>query len=95
MPEDFPWSLDLLASDLVFAIGELAPAGVHLVAAKAGGAVAIKAATLRPNLVTSLTLAGTPVIGPDTRPSIEHIEQHGLESWVRDTLDVSGGVKCV
>ena len=93
MPEDFPWSLDLMANDLVFAIGELAPAGVHVVAAKAGGAVAIKAATLRPDLVRSLTLAGTPVIGPDTRPSIQHIEQHGLQSWVRDTLDARFGAQ--
>jgi pimeloyl-ACP methyl ester carboxylesterase len=85
--------LELLANDLILAIGELAPAGVHLVAAKAGGAVAIKAATLRPDLVSSLTLAGTPVIGPDTRKSIEHIEQRGLESWVRETFDARFGTQ--
>ena len=94
MPKDFPWSLDQLASDLILAIGELAPgAPVHVVAAKAGGAVAIKAATLRPDLVSSLTLAGTPVVGPDTRSAIEHIEQHGLRRWAQDTFDARFGTQ--
>jgi len=87
MPEDFSWSLELMARDLVNAITELAPEGAHVIAAKAGGVVSIKAATLRPDLVQSLTLAGTPVVGPDTRRHIEHIEQHGVESWARDTLE--------
>lgn len=93
VPVDFPWTLDLLARDLLRAIAGLAPAGAHVVAAKAGGSVAIRAATLRPDLVRSLTLAGTPVVGPDTRPSIGHIEQQGVESWVRATFDARFGSK--
>jgi len=91
MPADFSWSLDQLADDLVQVITRVAKGPVHLVAAKIGGPVAIRAAVTRPDLVATLTLVGTPVIGPKAEPWIRQIEAEGPMAWARATMDARLG----
>ena len=86
MAADFPWSMERWQGDLVEIIAALAPAGVHLVAAKVGGPVAIAAAALRPDLVKSLTLIGTIVKGADHSATLAHIRELGLRSWLASTM---------
>lgn len=87
MAEDFPWSVDTLAGDLAAVIGQLAPAGVHLVAAKVAGPVAVRATRTRPELVRTLTLVGTPMVGPTQPDWLAQIEREDVAAWARATMD--------
>ncbi len=86
MPRDFPWSLDQLADDLIRVVKASAKGPVHLVAAKIGGPVAIRAVVTRPELFASLTLVGTPVVGPKADAWIRQIEAEGPLAWARATM---------
>jgi 3-oxoadipate enol-lactonase len=87
MDEDFPWSVGTLAGDLAAVIEELAPAGVHLVAAKVAGPVALRTTSARPELVRTLTLVGTPVVGPTQPDWLALVEQEDVAAWARATMD--------
>ncbi len=87
MEEDFPWSVDTLAGDLAAVIERLAPAGVHLVAAKVAGPVAVRATSTRPELIRTLTLVGTPMIGPTQPDWLDQVEQEDVAAWARATMD--------
>lgn len=91
MPPDFPWSLTVLADDLIAAIRELAPEGVHLVAAKSAGPMAIRTASTRPDLVKSLTLIGVPVVGPQELRWREDLVRQGALAWANATMDARLG----
>lgn len=87
MAEDFPWSIDTLAADIAAVVERLAPEGVHLVAAKVAGPVAIRATCSRPDLVRTLTLVGTPIVGPTQPDWLAQVEQEGVGAWARSTMD--------
>ena len=71
MPVDFPWSVDVLADDLIRLIETVSPAPVHIIGAKIGGPVTVRAAAKRPDLVKTLTLCSTPLKGPNGAPVAE------------------------
>ena len=87
MPEDFPWRLDTLAGDVAAVIERLAPDGVHLVAAKVAGPVAVRATRSRPDLVRTLTLVGTPIVGPTQPDWLAQVEREDVAAWARATMD--------
>lgn len=87
MDEDFPWSTDTLAGDLAAVIERLAPAGVHLVAAKVAGPIAVRATRTRPELVRTLTLVGTPIVGPTQPDWLAQVEQEDVAAWAKATMD--------
>ena len=94
MARDFAWSLDILSGDLVRLIETVTPTArrpVHVVAAKIAGPVAIRTATARPDLVATLTLVGTPVVGPNGAGWIEHIDTKGVRDWAETTMDARMG----
>lgn len=87
MPEDFQWSLDTLADDVARLIEAVAPEGVHLIGGKIAGPVTIRAATRRPELVKSLTLVGTPIVGPSEDAWIDTVAEKGVREWAAATMD--------
>jgi len=88
MPEDFPWSLDVLVSDLAQVVDRVAGGGpVHVIGAKIAGPVILAFAAAHPAKVRSLTLAGSMVKGPaDVGGWREHVRSHGVASWARETM---------
>ena len=94
MAEDFSWSLESMAGDLEQAITQLAPSGVHLVAAKISGPAAVRLAALRPDLVRSLTLVGAPVVGPNLDAPAEMLRREGragFRKWADATMGLRLG----
>jgi len=87
MPEDFAWSLDIMADDVARVIEAVAPEGLHLIGAKIAGPVVLRAATRHPNLVKSLTLVGTPIVGPSEQEWLDTVEQEGVRPWAEGTMD--------
>jgi len=87
MREDFRWSVDTLAGDLSAIVDRLAPEGVHLVAAKVAGPIAVRTARTWPGKIRSLTLVGTPVVGPTQPDWLAQVEQDGVGAWARTTMD--------
>lgn len=91
MPEDFAWSLDLLAADMARMIETVSDGPVHVVAAKIAGSVSIRAAVKRPDLFKSLTLVGAPVKGPQADHWIRQIKSDGMLAWAKTTMDARMG----
>lgn len=58
---EFEWSLEKLAADLVGLLDGLHLARVHLVGARFGGSICLKAAASHPQLVASVTALGSPL----------------------------------
>lgn len=87
MPEDFAWSVDVLAADIAQVIEQLAPGGAHLVAAKVAGPMAIRATSSRPELIKSLSLIGTPILGPQQPDWLAQVEQESVRAWAAATMD--------
>ncbi len=92
MPRDFPWTIDVLTTDLARFAEALGLARFHLVAAKFGGTVALRFAAEHPALVQTLTVLGTPPAPRRTLAAgipawVEHLERHGVESWARWTME--------
>lgn len=88
MPEDFNWSLDTMADDVIRIIETVSPEGAHIVGAKIAGPVTIRAATRRPELFKTLTLVGTPIHGPSEDKWIPTVEEKGVRPWAEGTMDV-------
>ena len=87
MPDDFDWSLDVLAGDLERVATRLGNGPVHLIGAKIAGPVVMRFAATRPGLVRSVTVAGSMARGPqDTRASVEHFIARGIETWARESM---------
>ena len=92
MPRDFPWSLDVIIDDYIGLMRTLGAERFHLVGAKLGGTVARRFAARCPELVRTLTVAGTPAPRRDgveaARPALvkEFETQGGVESWARRTM---------
>lgn len=87
MPEDFVWSLDLLADDIGQVVRQVAPEGVHLVGAKIAGPVVVRAARRHPKLIRSLSLIGVPVTGPKEPDWLTLVERDGVRAWAAATMD--------
>lgn len=91
MPEDFPWTIDVLVRDLAHVADRLAVGRFHLIGAKFGGTVALRFAAEHPELVRTLTVLGAP---PAPRASlaatvpswVAHMREHGVRSWARWTM---------
>ena len=88
MAEDFAWSLDMMAGDVIRIIEAVSPEGAHVVGAKIAGPVTIRAATRRPDLIKTLTLVGTPIKGPSEDKWISTVEENGVRPWAEGTMDV-------
>ena len=91
MPRDFPWTLDRIVDDYVELMRALGLPRVHLVAAKLGGTVARRFAARHPELVDTLTVAGTPPPSREERAAIVRewladFEANGVEPWARRTM---------
>jgi pimeloyl-ACP methyl ester carboxylesterase len=87
MPEDFKWSVDVLADDIGQVIREISPKGVHLVGAKIAGPVVIRAARRHPELIKTLSLIGVPVQGPKEAEWLATVEKEGVRAWAAATMD--------
>lgn len=90
MSRDFPWTLDVIIDDYARLMDSLGAQRFHLVGAKIGGIIARAFAARRPELVTTLTVIGSP---PPLRPGAERIpalteefETQGVEYWARRTM---------
>ncbi|MBI4195870.1 MAG: alpha/beta fold hydrolase [Betaproteobacteria bacterium] len=87
MPDDFPWSLDVLVNDLGQAVRALGGGPVHLIAAKIAGPVIMRFAATHPRLTRSITVVGSMSRGPEgVKEWLQHIERQGVESWARTTM---------
>lgn len=92
MPRDFPWTLDLLVEDFVTLMRTLGVDRFHVIGAKIGGTVARHFAASHPELVRSLTVAGTPPPRRKNQPAasvalVAELEQSGAaEAWARRTM---------
>lgn len=82
----FPWSVDVLADDLVRLIETVSPVPVHVVGAKIGGPVTVRAAAKRPDLVKTLTLCSTPLKGPDGAPVAKLMTEQGMRAYAETTM---------
>ena len=88
MPENFAWSLDVLADDLAKLIAAAGGAPVHLIGAKIGATVSAHFAATHPQLVKTLTLIGLPVKGPKPRDDVlKFVREDGARAWARMTMD--------
>jgi pimeloyl-ACP methyl ester carboxylesterase len=87
MPADFPWSLDILVSDLAAVIATLGDAPVHLVGAKIAGPVIARLAATRPDLSRSITMVGSMSKGPSGVDDwLRLLESQGVSAWTRQTM---------
>ena len=91
MPAEYEWTLDRIADDYAELLRKLGIARVHLVGAKLGGTVARRFAARFPDLVTTLTVVGTPPPNRDDRRAaidalIPEFETQGVEPWARRTM---------
>ncbi len=87
MPDDFDWSLDVLTGDLEQVVRALGNGLVHLIGAKIAGPVVLRFAATRSHLVRSVTVVGSMARGPqDTRASVRHFVEQGIESWARTSM---------
>jgi 3-oxoadipate enol-lactonase len=92
MTREFPWSLDVIIDDYVQLMRTRGIDDFHLVGAKLGGTVARRFAARYPELVRTLTVAGTPPPRREhhaaTRASLlAEFEQDGtVEGWARRTM---------
>lgn len=87
MPLDFPWSLDQLVQDTATIIETLSPGTAHLVGAKVGTPLCIRIAATRPELASSLTLAGGPTSPMDKSHWVDFITRNGARAWAELTMD--------
>jgi 3-oxoadipate enol-lactonase len=87
MPEDFPWTIDVLADDLARLIETVSPRPIHLVGCKIGGPIVTHTAAKYPNLIKTLTLSGTSERGPDGAEGAAFIKQHGIRAFVEKAMD--------
>lgn len=86
MERDYPWSLDVLADDIAAIIEHLGDGPVHIVGARIGGTIGVRAAAKRPDLVKTLTVIGLPVKGMTKRPGVDP-EVHGVRAWARSSQE--------
>lgn len=91
MPEDFPWTIDLLVDDLARLARHLGVSSFHLVAAKIGGTIALRFAAAHPELLKSLTVLGAPPAPRSTLAStvsqwVVQLRDKGVEHWARQSM---------
>jgi pimeloyl-ACP methyl ester carboxylesterase len=89
MPEDYPWTLDVLVADLIGFLDTLGVARVHVIGAKIGGMISLHLAATRPERVSSLTVLGTPVSGATLSRAdnpLEEIRTKGIAHWARRSM---------
>lgn len=87
MPEDFAWSLDVLAGDIAAVVNELDAGPVHVVGAKIGATISARFAATHPRLARTLTLIGLPVKGPKAESAVRTVVEGGIRAWARATMD--------
>lgn len=91
---NFEYTTELLVSDLKKLIETVSPnKPVHLVGGKSGNICAIATALAYPELVKSITMVTPAIKAPESTGWLEHIDQHGVESWARWTMGERLGSK--
>ena len=96
MPADYPWSIDVIAKDVIALADRLEIDRFHLVGAKLGGTVAVRLAAAATQRVSSLSIIGSPVAAAgmlaESVPSwLRTIETAGVESWALSSMDARLG----
>ena len=87
MPEDLPWSLDVLVNDLERVVSAVGNGPVHLIAAKIAGPVIMHFAATRPQLTRSITAVGSLSKGPPGVDEwLDYLGTHDMEAWARKTM---------
>jgi pimeloyl-ACP methyl ester carboxylesterase len=96
-PDDYDWSMDNFASDLVALMDRLGLAKVHLVGAKLGGRIALHMARSHPERLYSMSLVSTPMTlktlpndSRENRPTREGGAK-GVEDWARGSMKIRLG----
>jgi pimeloyl-ACP methyl ester carboxylesterase len=91
---NFTYTTDLLVRDLKTLIEKVSPnQAVHLVGGKSGNICAIATALAYPDLIKSITMVTPAIKAPESTGWLEHIDQHGVESWARWTMGERLGSK--
>jgi pimeloyl-ACP methyl ester carboxylesterase len=96
MPADYPWSIDVIAKDVIALADKLEIDRFHLVGAKLGGTVAVRLAATATKRVSSLSIIGSPVTAAgmlvESIPAwLRTIETTGIESWALSSMDARLG----
>lgn len=91
MPLDHAWSPDVVIDDTMRLADQLGIERFHLVAAKIACPIAMRLAARHPKRLRSLTVVGGLVsgvasLGDRAASWLQHIEEHGVESWARWTM---------
>jgi pimeloyl-ACP methyl ester carboxylesterase len=99
MPLDYPWSIDTIIADTLRLADLLEIERFHLVAAKIACPIAMRLAARNADRVKSLVVVGGLVsgeasLGDRAASWLDHIEQHGVESWARWTMPGRLGSSC-
>ncbi|SMC44191.1 alpha/beta fold hydrolase [Polynucleobacter kasalickyi] len=90
----FEYTTDLLIRDLKTLIKTVSPnKPVHLVGGKSGNICAIATALADPELIKSITMVTPAIKAPESTGWLDHIDQHGVESWARWTMGERLGSK--
>jgi pimeloyl-ACP methyl ester carboxylesterase len=85
VPADYPLTTERYVEDLAEVIRKVAKGPAHVVAGKSGGISAMVLAATHPELVTTLTVACSPVTAPAAEGWIEEMERDGMRSWAQRT----------
>jgi len=94
VPKEFKLTTELFVDDLVYVINHLARGPVHVISGKSGGISAVKLGAMRPDLVSTITFAGPPVVPPPkTENWISTMEGPGMREWARGTMVARLGTK--
>jgi 3-oxoadipate enol-lactonase len=102
MAADYAWSVDVLGDDILKLADHLGIDRFHVVAAKVGGAIALRLAASHPDRVRTLTVTGATFISgkrPANRsasPALrrDEFEKQGCEAWARETMTGRLGSDC-
>jgi 3-oxoadipate enol-lactonase len=102
MPVDYPWTIDGIIDDFMRLVDHLGVERFHVVAAKSGGAFAIRLAATHPGRVLTLTGAEARTISGDKSGPVNsrgsdlqtEFERSGIEGWARSSMPGRLGRHC-
>jgi pimeloyl-ACP methyl ester carboxylesterase len=87
MPQDFPWTMDVVMKDIEAVLKTFCQTPVHLLGAKSGGTFALEFAAQHPELVQTVVGVTPPVIAAQGVDQwILEIKSGGVLAWARSTM---------
>jgi 3-oxoadipate enol-lactonase len=90
----FHYSTELLVNDLFQLIQVVSPnKPVHLVGGKSGNICALATALQHPNRVKTISMVSPAIKAPESSGWLDHIDQYGVASWARWTMQARLGSK--